>query len=163
MLASGNADPAGKRGAPRGVWTARATCGRAHSTAGYAEIHVVVFVVPNPGLLLVEGKVAHYLTPGLCRSKPRLQVDVEDDASNADAMRVGCAFECQQMERHRFEIDRVAPRSSVVIELDGVAHQIERRDRQERNLPFLRSHRHEKISRSAVGVPLVSGETTARR
>jgi len=77
------------------------------STAGYAEIHVVVFVVANPGLLLVEGKVAHYLTPGLCRSKPRLQVDVEDDASNADAMRVGCPFERQQMQRHRFEIDRV--------------------------------------------------------
>src|SRR5262245_40602487 len=71
--------------------------GRAPSSspARYAEIDVVVLVVPNPGLLLVEGKASHHLSAGSRGGEFRLQIDVEDDTSNSDAMPVGCALERQ--------------------------------------------------------------------
>ena len=42
----------------------------------YVEIHVVVFLVPDPGLLFVEGKALHHLPSGTGGGQPRLQVNM---------------------------------------------------------------------------------------
>ena len=68
---------------------------------------MVVFIVPDPGLLLVEGKALHHLKAGGGGSELGLQVDIKDDTPNSDPMGAGCALERQQMVRHRFEIYRV--------------------------------------------------------
>jgi len=77
------------------------------SPARNAEIYVVVFIVPNPGLLLVEGDPPQYLATWHGSREPGLQVDVKDDASDSDSVCASCPLKRQEMERHCFEIDCV--------------------------------------------------------
>jgi hypothetical protein len=60
-------------------------------------------------------------------------------------MGAGCALERHQVERHRFEIDRVRSGSCVPVELDGVPKEIERRGWQLRDFPSECSNRHKEI------------------
>src|SRR5262245_19994490 len=96
------------------------------SSAWDAEIHMVVFVMPDPGRPIVECDTSHCLSACASGSELRLQIDIKNDSPNADPVCAGRVFEGQQVERHRFEIDHVCSGTTVAVKVDGVTKEIER-------------------------------------